>query len=83
MGITYWPLSLIQPRRPGSPEIPAVEILRRIWVQNYLWVDGQVRWRSNDDIPPAALCIHSPYDQEARYGKKYSTHWTGNIRASH
>jgi len=28
------------------------------------------------------LRINSPYDQEARYGKKYSTRWTGDIGAS-
>jgi len=24
-------------------EIPAVQILRRIWIQNYVWVEGQLR----------------------------------------
>ena len=57
--------------------IPAVEILRRIWVQNYSWMDGQIHWRSNDDIPSATTFINSPYDQEARYGKKRETRWTG------
>ena len=33
-------------------EIPAVEILRRIWMQNYVWVEGQLHWRSNDQLPP-------------------------------
>jgi len=58
-------------------EIPAVEILRRIWFQNYVWVEGQPRWRSNDDLPPGKQFINSPYDQEARYGKKRETRWTG------
>lgn len=58
-------------------EIPAVEILRRIWIQNYCWVDDHLRWRSNDEIAPATLFINSPYDQEARYGKKRETRWTG------
>jgi transposase len=66
---------------PSTPPllstIPAVEILRRIWVQNYSWMDGQIRWRSNDDIPSATTFINSPYDQEARYGKKRETRWTG------
>jgi transposase len=57
-------------------EIPAVKILRQVWVQNYRY-DGQLHWRESSDIPPAAQFINSPYDQEARYGKKYSTHWTG------
>jgi len=58
-------------------EIPAVNILRQIWVQNYRYDDGQLHWREPSDIPPATRFINSPYDQEARYGKKYSTRWTG------
>ena len=34
-------------------------------------------FRSNEAIPPATTCINSPYDQEARYGKKRETRWTG------
>jgi transposase len=33
-------------------EISAVQILRRIWIQNYVWVKGQLHWRSNEDLPP-------------------------------
>jgi transposase len=51
-------------------------------VQNYRYDDGQLHWRESSDIPPAALFINSPYDQEARYGKKYSMRWTGDIGAS-
>jgi transposase len=66
---------------PAAPpllrEIPAIELLRQIWVQNYYYEDGQVRWRSNEDIPPPARYISSPYDDEARYSKKRSTTWVG------
>jgi transposase len=58
-------------------EIPAVQILRRIWIQNYVWVEGQLRWRSNEELPAGNQFINSPYDQEARYGKKRETRWTG------
>jgi transposase len=58
-------------------ETPVVEILRRIWIQNYVWVEGQLRWRSNEDLPPGNQFINSPYDQEARSGKKRETQWTG------
>jgi len=58
-------------------ELPAVKILRQVWVQNYRCDEGQLHWREASDIPPATQFINSPYDQEARYGKKYSTHWTG------
>ena len=51
-------------------EIPAVEILRRIWLQNYVWVEGQIHWRSNEDLPPGKQFINSPYDPAARLRQK-------------
>ncbi len=52
---------------PFLREIPALEMLRVIWLQNYWYEDGQLRWRSIEDIPPPARSISSPYDREARY----------------
>src|SRR6266699_1892255 len=46
---------LLKPRRRISREIPAVKILRQVWVQNYRYDDGQLHWRESSDIPPAAL----------------------------
>jgi transposase len=57
--------------------IPAVEPLRRVWVHNFVPLDGVVRWRQKDNIPPAALRISSPYDPDARYAHKRSTTWVG------
>lgn len=56
-----------------------VEILRRIWVQQFYWVDGKVYWRTKDKRgqPPAGKMIGSPDDLEARYCVKRSTEWTG------
>jgi transposase len=66
---------------PGSPswlpELPALQTLRHVWVQNYLWHEGHLRWRDNDNVPPAGLFINSPYDPEARYAQKRSTSWVG------
>jgi transposase len=66
---------------PLAPEwlrhIPAGEILRQVWVQNYQRIDDAVRWRSSENIPPASRYIGSPYDEQARYGKKRSTQWEG------
>lgn len=62
---------------PWLTEIPAVEVLRRVWVQQFRIQDGQLRWRPNDDIPPASKLISSPYDPEARMSIKRSTMWTG------
>src|SRR5579864_9311380 len=47
---------------PWLREVPAVEILRRVWVQYYHWIQGQLTWRSAQELPPAALYISSPYD---------------------
>lgn len=62
-------------------EMPAVEILRQVWVQNDAWIDGKIRWRSSEDIPPAARYIGSPYDVEAHYSKKRSTSLSWVIRS--
>ena len=61
-------------------EMPSVEILRQVWVQNYLWSEGTIRWRFSEDISPAAKYIGSPYDTEAHYSKKRSTTWVGYVR---
>ncbi len=58
-------------------QVPAVEILRKVWVQNYQRVDTVVRWRASGDLPPASRYISSPYDEEAHYSKKRSTQWEG------
>jgi transposase len=60
-------------------EIGAVQILRQVWLQQfYATADDQpLRWRTAEDLPPAALLISSPYDSEARYSKKRQTEWTG------
>ncbi|HEX4204496.1 MAG TPA: hypothetical protein VHZ51_09945 [Ktedonobacteraceae bacterium] len=60
---------------PLLRELPAIELLRRIWVQNYWYENGHLHWRSIEDIPPSALYVGSPYDREARYSKKRSTTW--------
>lgn len=56
-----------------------VEVLRRIWVQQYYWYDGNVYWRTKEKWgqPPAGSMIGSPDDIEARYCVKRSTEWTG------
>lgn len=58
-------------------EIPAVEVLRRVWVQQFFVTADSVGWRSDDHIPPASLLISSPYDPDAHVSIKRSTVWTG------
>jgi len=58
-------------------ELPAVQILRRIWIFHYYAEEGRLRWRKAEDLPPAGMRFDSPYDPEARFGNKRSVTWTG------
>jgi hypothetical protein len=73
---------------PGAPswltELPAVQALRRIWVQQYYRsIDGRggqevIRREPQDKgLPPGRARIVSPYDLEARYSEKRGTGWDG------
>jgi transposase len=54
-------------------EIPAVEILRQVWVQNYMWIEGTIRWRrsrgysSGGPLYRFALRCRSALQQKALY----------------
>jgi transposase len=61
----------------GLRERHAIEVLRRVWLQQYYAPAPEVRWRAAEDLPPHALLICSPYDVDARYATKRETHWTG------
>lgn len=59
-------------------EVPAVETLRRVWVQQFYQEAGQIRWRTEaEGIPPSRIFLSSPHDTEARYAKKRTTSWIG------
>jgi transposase len=67
-------------------EIPAVDVLRRVLVQNYTRVisgDGTevIRRREKepdgDGLPPGHRRIGSPYDTDARWAAKRDTFWLG------
>jgi transposase len=58
-------------------QVPAVEITRQIWLQQYYVQEGQMRWRARDDLPPGKQLIESPFDEAARYSYKRSTEWVG------
>lgn len=60
-------------------EAPAVQTLRRVWMQNYLREqDGSVKWRTSEiGIPPSTKFVGSPFDPEARYARKFTTSWVG------
>jgi transposase len=68
---------------PSAPEgvrdLVAVQILRQVWLQQYYAAERpqDVRWRAEDDLPPGAQLIVSPYDVEARWSDKRTSSWVG------
>jgi len=80
---------LEQVHGPGAPawlrELPAVQALRRIWVQQFcreVTGSGQeVRRREmlpdGDGLPPGRTQLISPYDLDARYSIKRDHGWGG------
>jgi len=67
-------------------EIPAIDVLRRVLVQNYTRVIGEdgrevIKRREKepegDGLPPGHTRIASPYDLDARWGVKRDTFWLG------
>ena len=68
---------------PGVPgwlrEVPAVEVLRRVWMQQYYIEGKSVRWRKpkTEGLPPFAQVIISPYDVDARMTKRKKKEWRG------
>lgn len=77
---------------PGAPtwlrQIPAVELLRQVWVQNFCLIGNVpttgtdapllVRWRTDQEgVPPSLLMVASPYDPQVHDAKKQSTIWIG------
>jgi hypothetical protein len=70
---------------PDAPvwlrEVPAVEVLRRAWIQQYHRTTSdtgtEVAWRETKDLPPGRMRLASPYDSDARYGVKRGSGWIG------
>jgi transposase len=77
---------------PETPEslraLPVITTLRQTWQRHYERASGKgtaqsplasssVHFKRNQDLPPAAEAIESPYDPEARYRQKCDTPWTG------
>lgn len=58
-------------------EIPAVQTLRRVWVQNFFWEEAELCWRDLSNAPAAGALINSPYDPQALFAQKRETLWIG------
>lgn len=62
---------------PTVRALPAVDLLRQIWLQQYMMFDGQVRLRAPDEMPAPAAQIESPYESDARFATKREHSWVG------
>lgn len=66
---------------PSAPaylrQLPAVKILRQVWIQQILYAEGKITLRGPDNLPPAHLRIQSPYETQAHYGTKHDLTWLG------
>jgi transposase len=71
--------AIYSPRTPRwLRDVPAVETLRRVWVQNYVPTEDGPHWRSSDDgLPRASQFVSSPLDLDAHLGRKHTTAWVG------
>jgi len=58
-------------------ELPAVDVMLRVWRQQYYLEGDQVHWRDDKNLPPFKLLIVSPDDIEARNRTKRETNWSG------
>jgi transposase len=58
-------------------QIPAVQTLRLVWIQQYQVDERGWHWRGKGNTPPAAQMIQSPYDVEAHYCRIHSKEWIG------
>jgi len=74
------------PSAPGwLRELPAVQVLRQVWVQQYYRVideHGEKVTRreaglTGHGLPPGRCLIVSPYDTSARYSEKHGKGWLG------
>lgn len=57
--------------------LPAVQSLRRVWLQQYALKGSRLIWRPASEQPPATLRVVSPYDVEARAASKGDKSWEG------
>jgi transposase len=70
------------PPGDGLRTLPAVELLRQMWLQQFWLEEGDeghyhLHLRQDENQPPGDQRLHSPYDPEARYSAKNATEWVG------
>ncbi len=76
----YLLTAIYQDETPNEvKQLPSVEVLRQVWVQQYYQEDDEIQWRTTkkQGFPPSRKMIASPDELEARYGAKDEKRWTG------
>ena len=59
-------------------QLPALGVLRGVWMQQFYRNDDAARWRTEQQgIPLAWMFISSPHDADAHYARKRSKTWIG------
>jgi transposase len=61
----------------GLKEQESVQVLRHVWQQYYDLSKGRANWRTGPQAQEQEGVLRSPYDVEARSGKKRETTWFG------
>ena len=70
--------ALEQPEAPAElKDAPSVQLLRQVWQQYYDLSAGKATWRAGPQDSAGEGIIRSPYDPEARTGKKRESTWFG------
>ncbi len=73
------PTAALDPAAQGwLRQVPAVEILRRVWVQQFYVSAEGMSWRTAEHgIPPSPVFLSLPYDTNAHLAHKRTTGWIG------
>jgi transposase len=58
-------------------ELESVGVLRQVWQQYYEVKGGRAKWRAGPQAAQSEGVVRSPYDPQARTGKKRETAWLG------
>src|SRR6266699_1996329 len=70
--------ALEQPEAPAElADVASVHLLRQVWQQYYDLSGGKAKWRLGPQAGADEGIIRSPYDPEARTGKKREMTWLG------
>jgi transposase len=74
----YLLAALAQPDVPNhTASLPAIDVLRQVWQQQFEQGDDGLHWRPAKHKPPAAEVIATPHDSEVRFRSHGDIEWEG------